>query len=321
VSSLAKPFLDEVATPLREAFAAMPDLENRLAALVAEGRSQWPDLKLDPAAFVAFVAARVPEDRPADEAMSTIRASDLYLTCACARGHVGALNTFDSRFMGEVALGLARMNVSASQVDEVKQLVRHKLFLSENGKPGKIAEYSGRGDLRRWVRSIAVRTCLNELRRHKRMIPASDDRLLDDMSSDDDDPELAYMKERYRNQFREAFVGAVQLLADREQALLRYHHVDGLNIDEIGAIYRVHRVTAYRWVEKARESLVANIQKILLAQLDVEHRDYQSILRLIRSQIHLSLVRFLGDGRGADGDANGGANEDKPAPPGKRREP
>jgi RNA polymerase sigma-70 factor, ECF subfamily len=317
VSSLAKPFLDEVAAPLREAFAAMPDLENRLAALVAEGRNQWPDLKLDPAAFVAFVAARVPEDRPADEAMSTIRASDLYLTCACAGGHVGALNTFDSRFMGEVALGLARMNVSASQVDEVKQLVRHKLFLSENGKPGKIAEYSGRGDLRRWVRSIAVRTCLNELRRHKRMIPASDDRLLDDMSSDDDDPELAYMKERYRNQFREAFVSAVQLLADREQALLRYHHVDGLNIDEIGAIYRVHRVTAYRWVEKARESLVANIQKILLAQLDVEHRDYQSILRLIRSQIHLSLVRFLGDGR----DANRDADEGKPAPPGKRREP
>jgi RNA polymerase sigma-70 factor (ECF subfamily) len=313
VSSLAKPFLDEVATPLREAFAGMHELESRLAALVAEGRSQWPDLNLDPARFVAFVAARLPKDRPADEALSSVRAADLYLTCACALGHVAALNAFDSRFMSEVALGLARMNVSAAQVDEVKQLVRHKLFLSEDGNPGKIAEYSGRGDLRRWVRSIAVRTCLNELRRHKRMIPASDDRLLDDMSSDEDDPELAYMKERYRSQFREAFVRAVQTLSDREQALLRYHHIDGLNIDEIGAIYRVHRVTAYRWVEKARETLVANIQKILLAQLDVEQRDYQSILRLIRSQIHLSLVRFLGGG----GDAGGG----EPAPPGKRREP
>jgi RNA polymerase sigma-70 factor (ECF subfamily) len=294
VSSLAKSFLDEVAAPLRAAYEGIHDLDNRLAALVADGRNHWPDLAVDPATFVAFVAARLPGDRPADEALSAIRAADLYLTCACTSGHVAALNTFDSRFMGEVTLGLARMNVSAAQVDEVKQLVRHKLFLAENGNPGKIAEYSGRGDLRRWVRSIAVRTCLNELRRHKRMIPASDDRLLADMSSDDDDPELAYMKERYRNQFREAFVRAVQMLADREQALLRYHHVDGLNIDEIGAIYRVHRVTAYRWVEKARESLVANIQKILLAQLDVEHRDYQSILRLIRSQIHLSLVRFLG---------------------------
>jgi RNA polymerase sigma-70 factor (ECF subfamily) len=319
VSSLAKPFLDQVAAPLRAAFANMNDLEHRLATLVADGRNQWPGLAVDPGAFVAFVAARLPEDRAADDALATIRAPDLYLTCACSHGLVAALNAFDSRFMGEVALGLARMNVSAAQVDEVKQLVRHKLFLGEDGSPGKIAEYSGRGDLRRWVRSIAVRTCLNELRRHKRMIPASDDRLLDDMSSDDDDPELAYMKERYRNQFREAFVRAVQMLGDREQALLRYHHVDGLNIDEIGAIYRVHRVTAYRWVEKAREALVANIQKILLAQLEVEHRDYQSILRLIRSQIHLSLVRFLGDARGPDGDAPNG-DDDAPAP-GKRREP
>jgi RNA polymerase sigma-70 factor (ECF subfamily) len=298
VSSLAQPFLDELAAPLRAAFADMPDLETRLGALLTEGRNQWPDLVLDAAVFVAFVAARLPEDRPAGEALGAIRAADLYLTCACAGGSAAALSAFDSRFMGEVKLGLARMNVSESQVDEVKQLVRHKLFLGEDGSPGKIAEYSGRGDLRRWVRSIAVRTCLNELRRHKRMLPASDDRMLDDMSSGDDDPELAYMKERYRSQFRDAFVGAIQTLSDREQALLRYHHVDGLNIDEIGAIYRVHRVTAYRWLEKARETLVKNIQKILVAQLEVEMRDYQSILRLIRSQIHLSLVRYLGAGKG-----------------------
>ncbi len=298
MSSLAQPFLDELAAPLRAAFDDMPDLETRLAALLTEGRSQWPDLVLDPAVFVAFVAARLPEDRPAGEALGAIRAADLYLTCACTGGSAAALSAFDSRFMNEVKLGLARMNVSESQVDEVKQLVRHKLFLSEDGSPGKIAEYSGRGDLRRWVRSIAVRTCLNELRRHKRMLPASDDRMLDDMSSGNDDPELAYMKERYRSQFRDAFVGAIQTLSDREQALLRYHHVDGLNIDEIGAIYRVHRVTAYRWLEKARETLVKNIQKILVAQLEVEMRDYQSILRLIRSQIHLSLVRYLGVGKG-----------------------
>src|SRR5690606_3186791 len=158
----------------------------------------------------------------------------------------------------------------------------------------KITEYSGRGDLRRWVRSIAVRTCLNELRRHKRMVPASDDRLFEDLSSGHDDPELASMKERYRNEIREAFARAVQTLGVPGQTLLRYHHVDGLNIDEIGAIYRVHRVTAYRWLEKAKESLVKHIHQILASQLKVEKRDFQSILRLIRSQLHLSLVRHLG---------------------------
>ena len=114
------------------------------------------------------------------------------------------------------------------------------------------------------------------------------------MSSDEDDPELAYMKERYRNQFREAFVRAVQMLSDREQALLRYHHIDGLNIDEIGAIYRVHRVTAFRWLEKAKEQLVQKTLELLRARLKVTPKELDSVLRMIRSQIHLSLVRQLG---------------------------
>ncbi len=301
---MAERFLDAVVAPLRPALAAVPELSERLAAMVEAGRDAWPGLSLDPALFVTFIAARLPADRDPVAALGAARAADLYLTCACAQGDAIALSAFDRRYMTEVERGLARMNVSASQVDEVKQLVRQKLFVGAQGGTGKIVDYSGRGDLRRWVRSIAVRTCLNELRRHKRLVPDSDNRMFERMSSGDDDPELAYMKERYRNEFRSAFASALTLLTDRQQALLRYHHVDGLNIDEIGAIYRVHRVTAYRWLEKARDALVKQVQKLLSAQLKVERREFESILRLIRSQLHLSLVRHLGD-VGGDGDAGG----------------
>src|SRR5690606_10599806 len=71
-------------------------------------------------------------------------------------------------------------------------------------------------------------------------------------------------------------------------------HVDGLNIDEIGAIYRVHRVTAFRWLEKAKEQLVARTLEILRGRLKVTSKELDSVLRMIRSQIHLSLVRQLG---------------------------
>jgi len=76
--------------------------------------------------------------------------------------------------------------------------------------------------------------------------------------------------------------------------LLRYHHVDGLNIDEIGAIYRVHRVTAFRWLEKAKEKLVEATLARMRTRLNVSARELDSVLRLIRSQVHLSLVRHLG---------------------------
>lgn len=293
-SSLVQPFLERVAVPLRPAFSSMVDLEQRLGELLAGGRARWPKVPLEADVFAAFVAERLPEDREAAEALSTMRAAELYLTCACAQGSAAALAAFDSNYIGEVELGLRRMRVSPAQVDEIKQMVRHKLFVGATGATGKIADYSGRGDLRRWVRSIAVRIYLNEIRRGQRMVPMADDQLLHSMSSAEDDPELRYMKERYRTEFRDAFIRAVGMLEDRQQTLLRYHHVDGLNIDEIGAIYRVHRVTAYRWLEKARESLVQQVQKLLTARLQVEQREFDSILRLIRSQLHLSLVRYLG---------------------------
>ena len=197
--------------------------------------------------------------------------------------------------MREVDIALARMRIGPPRLADVKQLVRQRLFVGGGtaGTPtsaGKITEYGGRGDLRRWVRSVAVRTCLNDLRKGKREILVDDDQLI---------AQHAVVGRRSRGRVHEADVlGRVQgrvlrvrsrSSAPREQTLLRYHHVDGLNIDEIGAIYRVHRVTAFRWLEKAKEQLVRATLETLRARLKLPATELDSVLRMIRSQIHLSL--------------------------------
>ena len=100
-----------------------------------------------------------------------------------------------------------------------------------------------------------------------------------------DDPEIEYMKRTYAAEFRAAFADAMAQLGPREQTLLRYHHIDGLNIDEIGAIYRVHRVTAFRWLEKAKETLVVATLGALKTRLNVSPRELDSVLRLIRCDV------------------------------------
>ena len=99
---------------------------------------------------------------------------------------------------------------------------------------------------------------------------------------------------RRSTRFKATFGAALGQLGAREQTLLRYHHVDGLNIDEIGAIYRIHRVTAFRWLEKAKELLVRSTLDTLRGRLKLPANELDSVLRMIRSQIHLSLVRHLG---------------------------
>lgn len=291
--ALRSPFLEAAPASLRAGLEALPDLDRQVWALVAAGRAAWPEIALEPARAAAFAAARLEPDGEAGDAMAALRAADLYLACACADGDRAALAAFDRHYMREVDIALARMRMPPPRVADVKQLVRQRLFVGD-GVPGKIVEYGGRGDLRRWVRSVAVRTCLNDLRKGKNEILTDDDQLIAQQAIPGDDPELAYMKRTYAREFQAAFVEALAGLGPREQTLLRYHHVDGLNIDEIGAIYRVHRVTAFRWLEKAKETLVAATLTLLRGRLNITPRELESVLRLIRSQVHLSLVRHLG---------------------------
>jgi RNA polymerase sigma-70 factor (ECF subfamily) len=296
--SLVRPFLDAAPAPVRPALQAIADLDRRLWTLVAEGRAAWPELGVDAVHVVQFVARQVTADL-AEAALDGLRPADLYLACGCAQKLPQAIAAFDRDFMREVDIALARMRIAAPRVADVKQLVRQRLFVGGGTagaptSPGKIAEYGGRGDLRRWVRSVAVRTCLNDLRKGKREILVDDDQLIAQHAIAADDPEIEYMKRTYASEFKAAFSEALGGLGAREQTLLRYHHVDGLNIDEIGAIYRVHRVTAFRWLEKAKEILVRGTLDTLRARLRLPADELESVLRMIRSQIHLSLVRHLG---------------------------
>jgi RNA polymerase sigma-70 factor (ECF subfamily) len=296
--SLARPFVDAAPAAVRAQLEAIPELDRRLWALVAEGRAAWPQLGLDARLVVEFIARQATAEL-AEAGLDGLRPADLYLACACAIQMPAALAAFDRDYMREVDVALARMRIGPPRVQDVKQLVRQRLFVGGGtaGQPtsaGKIAEYGGRGDLRRWVRSVAVRTCLNELRKGKREILIDDEQLIAQHAIATDDPEVEYMKRTYAEEFRAAFGAALGQLGAREQTLLRYHHVDGLNIDEIGAIYRIHRVTAFRWLEKAKELLVRSTLETLRARLKLPASELDSVLRMIRSQIHLSLIRHLG---------------------------
>jgi len=296
--SLVRPFLDAAPAAMRPELEAISDLDRRLWAIVAEGRAAWPEFALDAGAVVEFIARQATAEL-ADAALDGLRPADLYLACACARQVPGAIAAFDRDYMREVDVALTRMRIGPPRLQDVKQLVRQRLFVgggtpAQPAAPGKIAEYGGRGDLRRWVRSVAVRTCLNELRKGRREVLVDDEQLIAQHAIAADDPEIEYMKRTYAHEFRAAFGEALGQLGAREQTLLRYHHVDGLNIDEIGAIYRIHRVTAFRWLEKAKELLARSTLELLRGRLKLPADELDSVLRMIRSQIHLSLVRHLG---------------------------
>ena len=122
---------------------------------------------------------------------------------------------------------------------------------------------------------------------------AAQDQELAHLVAPDDDPEIGYLKRLYRAEFKEAFQLAVAGLDDRERPVLRQHVLDGLGIDQPSALHHVHRATAARWIEAARASILTATQRELIRRLALSRAELTSVIRLIESQLDVSLSRVL----------------------------
>lgn len=85
-------------------------------------------------------------------------------------------------------------------------------------------------------------------------------------------------------------------LPRRDRNVLRHHVLDGTNAAEIGAIYKVHRVTVARWLSAIRGRLFVATRERLAEALRVESHELSTILRLVDTQIVHSVADLLRDG-------------------------
>lgn len=297
---LARLFILHLSEAQRPRAVDSPHLHQVLADILETARYAWPKISLPAEVFLPFLAKRVQEGGPLLEALKDLRASDLYLACACSRGDDRALALFDEHFTPRIEMSLARLRLSDSSVAEIKQMLSKKLFVTEDEAPPRIASYAGSGSLDAWVRVTAIRMALRLMQKEKKDVLA-DTQMIDALSPQSDDPELKYLKKRYRREFKEAFGQAMESLSGRERTLLRLHILDQLNIDQIGVFYQVHRATAARWLTDTRQTVATRTQSIMMKHLQIQREDYESILRLIESQIDLSISQYLITSADGDG--------------------
>jgi RNA polymerase sigma-70 factor, ECF subfamily len=226
---------------------------------------------------------------PADSA----HAADLALAKACAAGDPAALADLERRITADLAGALSRVGLNRAEIDEVGQVVRERLLVARPDRPPKILEYSGRGPLGGWLRAVIVRAGI-DLRRQRRVHENMDDEPLVDATAASDDPSVEALRVRYADAFRLAFVDAVRALAPDERNALRLNVVDGLNIEQIGNLFGVHRATVARWIANARETIARETRRLLRERLGLQEGDVESLVRLCRSRIDVGPSLFVG---------------------------
>src|SRR5262249_37580505 len=107
------------------------------------------------------------------------------------------------------------------------------------------------------------------------------------------DTELEYLRRVYRGEVTTALRKALFSLEVRQQNVLRHYFLDRLRIDQIARIHVVHRATAARWLEAAKAQLIRRARRALETQLDVGTGGFDSVVRLLQSQMHVSLQRIF----------------------------
>jgi RNA polymerase sigma-70 factor (ECF subfamily) len=249
-------------------------VETEVRRLHGLGAAKWPGVRLAAERFAARLAVVAPVDAPDPRAaVAGLHVTDLYLAFACADGDPAAIDLLDQHFLTPAAGFLRQRGFP----EDVKQLVAEHLLVARADAGPRIAQYAGRASLAAWIRMVA-------LHRASRSLARDDDRRAVELealwiSTTEPDPELSIIRMQCRNEFREAFAAALAELDPRQRNVVRFHFIDGLTADMIGATYGVSRRTVHRWLQDGLAQLAATTRRRLGERLNLSANDLDSLVR------------------------------------------
>lgn len=257
-------------------------------------REAWPAVSLDTDRF-ADAVLNAWDSGGRSEPISKLALVDLYLARACLEGNSEALKSMDS-MLRTVSGQLARSN-SHDFIDEVMQRVRLRLLVAVGGEPPKLSLYRGRGALIVFLRVVAMNVLRNLKGSTAREVTDAD-HLAQLATSTDLESRVADVDRQQK--FREAFRLAVVGLSLRERSVLRLNLLEGLSIDDLAPMYRVHRSTMARWLADARQALAAATREQLAIGLRLTSAEAEQLLSSLQSRFDLTLSSALRETADAD---------------------
>jgi RNA polymerase sigma-70 factor (ECF subfamily) len=262
-------------------------LVSALEEALAAGKASWPDVVIDRVALERQLA------RALEGAPGALRLADLYLASASLTGDGAAMRALDGMIRAAAARAAGELGQGGWLADEIALTLRERLLVADGEAEGRLSSYLGHGPLDRWLSVAAARTGLNALRAQRRE-QALDDSRLAAIPSPEMDPELDLLRRRHRAAFEEAIRDAFAgLESARDRNLLRLYYFDRLGLDRLAQMYNVHGSTVSRWLAAVRQNVFDETLRLLVERLGLPESELASMLRLLQSDLDLTLSRLL----------------------------
>ncbi|MEZ4440067.1 MAG: sigma factor-like helix-turn-helix DNA-binding protein [Polyangiaceae bacterium] len=266
------------------------ELASHLESLWRAGQTAHPDLPVSVQGFTGHLAAVV-ED-PAH--LERLEGADLYLAVACLEGARGAAERLEASYGGDIDAVVSRQGLHARR-DEIRQRLRRDLIVGGPSRPPFLTTYGGRGSLKSWLKVVALRAAIDLAREEQKLrrIEVRDDDVIFERAGAGHDAELMHLKEEYAPAVKRAFEAAFASLDRRDRQLLRFQYLDGLNLDQTAVLFQISRATAARHRSRASHRLLSATRRYLAQTLALSDRECDSVMKLVRSRLDLSMSRLL----------------------------
>jgi RNA polymerase sigma-70 factor (ECF subfamily) len=256
-------------------------LEDEQRRAFVLGKTAWPGVELGCHEFVEFVRRHaIDTNAPVDIPQ------DVYLACACGQGDPSALQCFRERYFHVVAGAVRSFDASTQFADEIYQRLSEALFVQGPGAEAKIQRYKGQGPLAGFVRTAARRIGMRVSAASARF---QGEEALVQQFSQASELDATLLKLQCRDSINRALCIALRQLPRRERLILRMNLVEKVSTTRIAAMYKVSQPTVSRWIQRSARTIHDTVKELVCDELDIDTRELESLLSLVRSQIEITI--------------------------------
>lgn len=178
----------------------------------------------------------------------TSLADSLALVQACLAGEDAAWEYFIARYrpvLYSAALSIAKDEVTARELADSLWAELYGIRTDGSGRRlSKLAQYTGRGSLEGWLRTLLAREFVDRYRKASRLVA-----LEDNLSRADNDPE--YIANRTDASLNLALESAVAELPAEPRFILAAYYLDSRTLSEIARMLGLHESTVSRRLNKS----------------------------------------------------------------------
>jgi RNA polymerase sigma-70 factor (ECF subfamily) len=256
-------------------------LEAELRRAYVLGKTVWPGIELSIEQFAEFMGRHAIVPAGPVEILQ-----DIFLACACGYAEPNALTCFRERYFHVVAGVVRSFDASSQFADEIYQRLSEALFVSGPGTEAKIRRYKGQGPLAGFVRTAARRIAMRASAAAARF---QGEEALVQQFSQASELEATLFKLECREAINRALCVALRQLPRRERLVLRMNLVEKVSTTRIALMYKVSQPTVSRWIQRSARTIHETVKELVCDELDIDTRELESLLLLVRSQIEITI--------------------------------